>query len=219
MTAVDYWRQLDLVTPSDLDFDVTVIGLGGLGSPIAFALAKMGCPRIALFDPDRVEPHNLPNQLFRPADVDSAKVDAMARMLNEYTGCAVESVPESVVEQPLHGLVVCAVDSMAARRSIWERSVRYRAGILLYIDARMGGEVGRVLTTVPVDPRSVVRYEATLHGDDEASVEPCTAQATIYGTFGVASLVVNQVKRHARAERVIFDQVLDFATSTLITDA
>lgn len=215
---MDYWRQLDFVSPSDLDFDVSLIGVGGLGSPIALALAKMGCPRIALFDPDRVEPHNLPNQLFRQADIDMPKVDAMLRMLHEYADSAVQTFGERVIERRFEGVVISAVDTMAARRSIWERSIRYRASVALYLDARMGGEVGRVLTVLPVDPRSVARYETTLYADDEASIEPCTARATIYATFGIASLVVNQVKRHARGEPLLTDQLIDFSTSTLIGD-
>lgn len=216
--VIDYWRQVDLVTPADLTFGVNLIGAGGLGSPIALALAKMGCPRLAIFDPDVVEPHNLPNQLFRLADVDRPKVEALAEILREFADVAVDAVRESVDERRFDGVVISAVDTMAARRSIWERSVRFRAGVTLYIDARLGGEVGRVLTTLPTNPLAIERYETSLFSDDDASIEPCTAQATMYTTLGIASLVANQVKRYARGESLIADQVIDFSTSTLLAD-
>jgi sulfur carrier protein ThiS adenylyltransferase len=214
---IDYWRQLDLVSPSDLDFDVNLIGVGGLGSPIALALAKMGCPRITIFDHDNVEPHNLPNQLYRMSDISTPKVEALARMLREYVDAEITPVNELVTVRTFNGVVISAVDNMAARRSIWENCVRYKAGVKLYVDARMGGEVGRILTVSPANPMHVEAYEGTLFTDDEGSTELCTAQATIYSTFGVASLVANQVKRFARGESPTYEHIIDFSTSMLLT--
>ena len=214
---IDYWRQLDIVSPSDLDFDVNLIGVGGLGSPIAMALVKMGCPRITFFDSDTVEPHNLPNQLYRLADISLPKVEALARILREYADAEITPVNERVERRTFGGIVISAVDSMAARRTIWENCVRYKAGVKLYIDARMGGEVGRILTVSPTNPMAVSAYEGTLFSDEEGSQELCTAQATIYSTFGVASLVANQVKRFARGESQTYEHIIDFSTSMLLT--
>jgi molybdopterin/thiamine biosynthesis adenylyltransferase len=214
---IDYWRQLDLVSPSDLDFDVSLIGVGGLGSPIAMALAKMGCPRLTIFDHDNVEPHNLPNQLYRKSDVDQPKVEALAGILREYVEAEITPVNELVTQRTFSGVVISAVDSMAARRTIWQNCIRYKAGVKLYIDARMGGEVGRILTVSPTNPIGVEAYEGSLFTDEEGSQELCTAQATIYSTFGVASLVANQVKRFARGESLTFEHIIDFSTSMLLT--
>jgi molybdopterin/thiamine biosynthesis adenylyltransferase len=214
---IDYWRQLDIVSPSDLDFDINLVGVGGLGSPIAMALVKMGCPRITFFDDDTVEPHNLPNQLYRMADISLPKVEALARILREYVDAEITPVNERVTQRTFSGIVISAVDSMAARRAIWENCVRYKAGVKLYIDARMCGEVGRVLTVSPTNPMAVSAYEATLFSDAEGSQELCTAQATIYSTFGIASLVANQVKRFGRGESQTYEHIIDFSTSMLLT--
>jgi len=72
MTSPDYWRQLDIVSSEELDFPITLIGCGGIGSPVAMALVKMGCGQISLYDPDCVEAHNLPNQMYRLEDVGEA---------------------------------------------------------------------------------------------------------------------------------------------------
>ncbi len=214
---IDYWRQLDIVSPSDLDFDVNLVGVGGLGSPIAMALVKMGCPRITFFDDDTVEPHNLPNQLYRMADIGLPKVEALARILREYVDAEITPINERVTKRTFSGIVISAVDSMSARRAIWENCVRYKAGVKLYVDARMGGEVGRVLTVSPTNPIGVSAYEATLFSDAEGSQELCTAQATIYSTFGIASLVANQVKRFGRGESQTYEHIIDFSTSMLLT--
>jgi molybdopterin/thiamine biosynthesis adenylyltransferase len=215
---IDYWRQLDFVTPADFTFEISLIGAGGLGSPIALALVKMGCPRISVFDADRVEPHNLPNQLYRLDDIGSAKVDALARLLREFAPAEVSTFEEMVAERSFTGIVISAVDSMAARQEIWQRCIRYNAKVPMYLDARMGGEVGRLLTVSPTNPLSIEAYEATLFADEDGMDDPCTAQSTIYATFGIAALVGNQVKRYVRGEPLMRDHILDFSTSMLLAD-
>ena len=213
---MDFWRQEDLVSPESLAFPVTIIGAGGIGSPVALALAKMGCQDLTLFDPDVVEAHNLPNQFYRVADVGRPKVVALAELLGEFATSEIHAIQETVAGQSLRGVVISGVDSMASRERIWQESVRYRAAVPLYIDARMGAQVCRLLTVNPVDPDDVRWYEATLYPDEGASEEPCTARAIIYTTLGLASLVANQVKRHANGEAYERDLLVDFATLSVL---
>jgi hypothetical protein len=214
---MDFWRQTDLVHPDQLGFSVTLIGAGGIGSPVALAVAKMGCRRLTLYDPDLIQPHNLPNQVYRLGDIGRPKVEALAELLGEFASPAVQAIQAAVAGQHLDGVVVSAVDSMASRERIWRDSIRYRGSVPLYIDARMGAEVCRVLTVRPCDPDDVRRYEATLFTDDLAAEAPCTAQAIIYTTFGVAALVANQIKRFARDEPLARDIVFDFVTLTVLS--
>ncbi len=215
---MDFSRQTDLVDPEALEAAVTLIGCGGIGSFAALALAKMGCIHLTVYDDDRVEEHNIPNQLYRPQDVGKLKVECLAQIIKDFTGIGVDARPERFLGQRVQGVVVSGVDSMEARRRIWERSIRYKAGVPAYIDARMGAEVARVYTVRPADPDHVRFYERTLYTDDEAWQAPCTAQAIIYNGLGIASLVAGQVKRVAMGEawnlEIIFDQkTLTFLTS------
>lgn len=54
-----------------------VAGLGGLGSPVAIALARVGVGRLVLADFDVVEPSNLNRQQYFVDQIGSPKVDAM----------------------------------------------------------------------------------------------------------------------------------------------
>jgi len=141
---MDFLRQLDLVRPEALEAPVAVVGCGGIGSFAALALAKMGCAHLTLYDDDRVEGHNIPNQLYRPGDVGRPKAEALAEIVRAFTGTTPRAALERVEGQRLEGLVVAGVDSMRARRSLWQRSVRYRAAVPLFLDGRIGAEVIRL---------------------------------------------------------------------------
>ena len=207
---MDLSRQTDLVDAEALEAPITLIGCGGIGSFTALALAKMGCVHLTIFDDDLVEEHNIPNQLYRLNDIGHLKVERLADIIKSFTGIGIQARPERVQNQRLQGIVVCSVDSMEARRRIWDRSIRFKAGVAAYIDARMGAEVSRIHTVCPQDPDHVRFYEKTLYSDDEALQIPCTAQAIVYTGLGIASLVAGQVKRVAMGEtckrEIIFDQ-------------
>ena len=60
---------------------VGIAGLGGLGSAVTIALARMGIGRLILADFDLVEPSNLNRQHYAIAHIGMAKTDAMKQIL------------------------------------------------------------------------------------------------------------------------------------------
>jgi len=215
--TTDYWRQDELVRQDQLDFPITLAGAGGIGSPTALALVKLGCRRLTIFDRDAVEPHNVPNQLYGPADLGRPKVEALADVLERLTGDRPEAVATVLPEAARPGVLVAAVDSMAARVAIWRGAARYQPAVRLVLDARMGGEVGRVLAVSPTDPDDVAFYESTLHDDADADPEPCFDQSVGYATLVLAGLVAATVKRFAVGQAIPAETVVDLATLTLLS--
>jgi hypothetical protein len=216
--AADFWRQDDLVSQSQLATPVTLVGAGGIGSHVALVLAKMGCRTIDAWDDDRVETHNLPNQLYSATDLGKTKVHALRDIVGTLTDTWIE-VHDALYPggPPSRGIVISAVDSMASRSRVWA-AIRYNPKVDLYVDARMGAEVCRIQTVYPTEPASVEAYEATLYPDGAAVDDPCTARAIAYNTFAAASLVGLQVKRHAVGEAIPRQVVLDLKTLTLLAD-
>lgn len=222
MTAgqpMEFLRQLDLVAPETLDTPIHLIGCGGIGSFTALVLSKMGVQQLHLYDPDAIEEHNLPNQLFRLRDVGRFKIEALQEILTEFAQPPVEVQPVEVEARRMTGVVISGVDSMRARKAIWLRSIRYRAGVLRYLDARMGAEVARIYAVNPTDPGDIRFYEKTLYDDEEAEVHPCTAAAIIYSGFAIASLIANLVKRLATGEDLPREILFDLKTLTLFTSS
>lgn len=215
-----FWRQWDLISPDDLTTPITVIGAGGIGSPLVLALTKMGAAALTVFDDDLIEDHNLPNQFYREGDLGRFKVEALQEIVQNFTGTKIAIREERFeggqeARKDLRGLVIAAVDTMEARGSIWT-SVRFNPNVNLFIDARMGAEVCRIYTIRPCDPIDVSFYEDMLYTDDGTVPEPCTARAIIYNVFMIAALVANQVKKFAKDEELYSEIIFDLKTLTLM---
>lgn len=213
-----YWRQLGIVSPRDLDFPITIIGAGGIGSPTAFLLAKMGCSNITVMDPDTVESHNLPNQLYRIQDIGKPKVEALADIIASYTGTAIKTRQERYESQELSGVVIVGVDTMKTRSDIWSH-VRINIQVPFFIEARMGGKIAHIYALCPWMAISIERYEQTLYDDSKAVEEPCTQQAIIYNVFMIAGIIGRLVKAYAKDEPLPIKgivQIVDFHNMSLL---
>ncbi len=211
---IDFWRQQGIVTPDVLP-PVTVIGAGGIGSFTILALAKMGCSTITAIDDDKVEPHNLPNQLYGEPHLGSHKVDAAAAICKQLAGVEVVPVRSRFEKMEGGGVVVSGVDSMEARKDIWSK-IKLNVQVPLYIEARMGAEVSRIYSVKPHDPDDIRYYEGMLYDDKDAVEAPCTERAIIYNGFSIGALIANNVKKFAKQEIVPIEVIFDLKTLTFM---
>ncbi len=194
-------RQQDVLPPEKLvKLSVVVIGCGAVGSFTVLTLAKMGVTAITVFDGDTVEEHNLPNQWYKPDHVGMNKTDALWDIVYDFTGVELRANAHHYTREPLAGLVICCVDSMDTRLRIWREVRKFKPD--LYIDARMGAEVGKVHVVQPHDPTSCRRYEADLYPSSEAFHAPCTAKATVYCAAGLAAYIAAIVAGYVNGRQV-----------------
>lgn len=212
--AIDRSRQHDLFRPAQAS-PVTVIGGGGIGSPLVLALAKMGVEDLTVFDFDAVGDENLASQWYRTEDVGKPKVAALSESARAYAGVDLKVRAERYEDQPLEGVVIAAVDSMAVRARIWEQ-VKLNPSVDLYVDARMGGLVGIVLGTRPCDPDDIRRYESRLYPDDQVAPEPCTSRAIVFNTMGIAAVVSGSLRKWWTDGTVVPIRTLDWDALTVL---
>lgn len=216
---MDYLRQQGILDPaSEILWPVTVIGAGGIGTHAARTLAKMGFGQIRLYDPDIVEEHNRPNQSYRKPDIGKLKVLATKEIILEFAeDCQVETFPVKFESQELDGIVISAVDSMEARKTIWQK-VKWNPSVTLFIDGRIGREMLEVRTIRPCQIEDIEAYEKTLFSDSEATPLPCTERGIIYVGEIIGGLIASQAKKWLKGEKFFNEIVFDLKTMVLLRD-
>lgn len=211
-----FHRQLDLLDPAEAaKLQVTIIGAGAIGSFATLALAKMGVTKITVYDDDKVEEHNLPNQYYRRADIGKMKVLALQDIVEQFTDIKILAIPKKFTDQKVSGFVISGVDSMDARINIWQNlKGQYPER---YLDARMGGEVGELRMVNPKDFTEVDKYEEKhLFPSTEASPGPCTARSTMFCANGLASFIGARVSNFIN-RREDHDIIVDFRNLKVLT--
>ncbi len=214
-------RQKDLV-PDEALARVTalVIGVGAVGRQVALQLAAVGVPRMTLVDHDTVGIENVAPQGFWEEQVGVPKTHAVAdhaqrQSQTTVVSCYDKRFDAEVLEEVLRrtGLrvagqptiaVFCCVDSIDARKVIWNR---VRDHCHFFADGRMSGETIRVLASG--DPAEDEKYGKTLFPGSEAQTGACTAKTTIYSANVCAGLMLAQFAHHLRGLPVVSDQSLN----------
>lgn len=205
-------RHFDLIDFEKLSTPVTVIGAGGIGSWVTFALAKMGFSNITVYDPDFVDIVNVGNQLYGFSDVHESKVYALKKICKN-VGAEIKGMPYFFTEADSlnrKGIVIMAVDSMKARTMI-HKSL---PNDCFLIDGRMGAEKILIYTTDSAKKRFF--YEKSLYTDENAEQVPCTAKATSYCALTIAGLIVGQVKSYVQGHKTIKNMSIDAASGASI---
>ena len=135
---------------------ILIVGLGGLGVPALWALARGGAQRnrLTLIDPDPVELSNLARQvIYRSRDTGTPKVEAAARWLVErFPDVEVERHPIALEASnaarlvAAHDFVIDATDSPATKFLINDTCIAARTR---FVYGGVVGMTGQAMTVIP----------------------------------------------------------------------
>ena len=125
---------------------VGIAGLGGLGSNIAFFLARLGIGKLVLADFDRVDVTNLNRQQYRVADLGRYKAEALKEQLlgiNPYCVYEIHSVKlteENIPEIFSECDIICeAFDKADQKAMITETVLSDMKSVILVSGSGMAG--------------------------------------------------------------------------------
>lgn len=171
---------------------VLVVGLGGLGSPVAMYLAASGIGHIVLSDYDAVELSNLQRQIVhRSADVGRAKVES-ARDTLLALNPEIEVTPKPWAldddldeEVAAATVVVDATDNFESRFAL--NAACWRHGTPLVSGAAIRME-GQIAVFDPRDPASPC-YRCLYSDDGQAEGEPCALVGVLAPLLGIIGSV------------------------------
>lgn len=215
MEKAFYSRQKGLVDPAKLTQKIAIIGAGSVGSWTALCLGKLGCQNITVMDFDVVELHNVAPQIYKAADEDEPKTDALKQRLSFLL-----EEPISVKnlkwtpEEDLTGydIVIAAVDNITNRAEIFEH---LKDKDIWFLDPRMAGNGIQIFTAYMKNPTHLIAYKETLFPESETVEVPCSEKSVVYNVFTVAGMLGNLVGKIANKEELPREIVIDLKNLTL----
>lgn len=168
---------------------MVVVGAGGIGCPAAWGLAEAGVGLLTLFDPDVVEPSNLPRQvLYARGDIGKSKALVAAERLDAmYPGTTVgyaERLDDTNALEALAGAHVLVDATDGARAKDWLNAVAVRRDLPLIHAAGLRSE-GRILD-VPAGGRPCL---ACLFGRLEEEQGGCADLGVWGGVVGAVGFL------------------------------
>lgn len=197
--------------PKEIQEEVSVVGVGNIGSQTSLALARLGIEVFRFYDFDHVEPHNLSSQSFFLSDHNRSKVEAIMEQVKNVNP---EAVPMGFQRRFSGsefegGILVIAVDSMEERRKICSELKEHKLVPRLIIDGRMGGPQLEIYTCTSLD-----EWETTFV--DNPSQDPCGARYICYISMVIGAWIANQVKRFLKQESYKKQIIFNIDTLQLI---
>ena len=175
-----------------LQSKVLIIGLGGLGSPVAMYLAGAGVGRLSLCDHDRVDLSNLQRQIVHSTlDLGHSKVQSAAatvRALNP-------EVQLDLIDHELHGAelqqhirnadaVVDASDNFPTRFELNDACVKLKKPLISGAAIRMEGQVSVFHNENPLSPCYRCLYQ-----DIDGFTETCSETGVLAPVVGMIGTV------------------------------
>lgn len=181
--------QVDLAGQEKLKAaSALIIGLGGLGSPVAMYLAAAGVGRLVLCDHDIVELSNLQRQIAHDSsDLGKSKTESAAATLQALN----PEVRLTLIEHKLEGqeldlhinevdIVIDASDNFATRFLLNDACVRNKKPLVSGAAIRMEGQISVFHTENPDSP-----CYRCLYKDEDDFTETCSETGVLAPVVGI----------------------------------
>lgn len=201
--------------------DVDIIGLGGIGSHLAFNISRLGVNSIYLFDGDIIEQVNMAGQLYSKNDIGLMKSNSIDAFIANYSNFKDTNIYGhfDFNNYPMHEIVLCGFDSMTARKEAFNCWKNYNynpntntlnSNNCIFIDGRLAAESFQIFCIT--SPDQFITYEDEyLFSDDEGDEVVCSYKQTTYSASMIAAVMTNilinntyNVLKHAKFRAVPF---------------
>lgn len=218
---MDTSRHSSYFNPIKSGVPVTIIGAGATGSRVLEACVNLGLQDITIYDYDKVEEHNLANQLFNQRDIGESKVRGLEYWASQkLIGSHSEQLPSTMVfedikiegnmRDKMRGIVFLLTDSMESRKEIGDNSLKLNNKIIAVIETRMAISHGNIFCFDPKNLSEYNKWKSTLIDDKDAEISACGTSLTIGTTASmIANLAVNHMMSYIMNPNVLPDPVTD----------
>lgn len=180
---------------------IIIAGIGGIGSNVAFQIARMVPSNITMYDDDIVERTNMAGQLYSTMDIGKSKVSAIADMIKVYTSTQqINAIKEKFTYDTEPGdIMISGFDNMSARNIFFKSWLKHlktktpeERSKCLYLDGRLSMDTLQIFCITGTDMYNIDRYnDEFLFPDYQADATVCSMKQTTYLACMIGSLMVN----------------------------
>lgn len=180
---------------------ITLAGLGGIGSYVAYLLGRLKINRLVVYDDDFVDNTNLSGQLYEVNQVGEYKSTCTASILRRFAEFhrVISNSSKFTISSPTTDIMIGGFDNMRARKvfySKWKNHVMHKSpsdrANCLFIDGRLAAEEFQVFCIRGTDTYLMKKYEENwLFNDSEAEETVCSYKQTSFCANMIASIMVN----------------------------
>jgi molybdopterin/thiamine biosynthesis adenylyltransferase len=187
------------------EFEVSVVGVGGIGAVAALCLAKMGVKYMALYDFDEVGVENMATQLLKVSGVGNLKVEDVSSTLHLFSdevNTALFPIKVDTFTELSGNLVICCVDTIEARKQVF--SAALDNNIPYFLDTRMSAMEYQHFLVDARNEQQSDSYAEALYALDDQNVPnaPCTQKATFFTALMAGGHIGNVVKQIVTGEAI-----------------
>jgi len=207
-----FLRNKDLIQQDNLD-EITLIGLGGIGSFLVQGLATMGWKMVIGYDSDIVENHNLSSTCYPVQDVGKKKADASVELFNRYSeewqtflGITSNYDGRHIITPKA---IVCT-DNMESRLKVYKKWSQLEDRQFL-LDMRMGATSVELVTVTQTHDEYMDSWIPTI----SVPPAPCSQKHTVFATQNIVSLGLAQLY-NLTSELAYYDSIWSSLTPNMI---
>lgn len=182
--------------------DITLVGLGGIGSWTSLLLARLKPGHLNMYDPDSVEAVNMAGQLYALTDCGCAKASSimsLIRRYSDYYGTSIYCQRYSGGARGATKIMICGLDNMDSRKEVfysWHNMLNNLPEELrkecLFIDGRLAAEEFQIFCMTGEDIYLMAKYvKDWLFDDKDAEEVLCSYKQTSFCANMIASVIVN----------------------------
>lgn len=181
--------------------DVIVLGAGGIGSWVIFALGRIGC-NLHVYDMDTIESHNLGGQLYSINEIGQNKAEAISNITYNFSGkeSTIRTFGYFNQDSMIGPIVISCFDNMTSRKLAFEKwkealeEDKENEANYLFIDGRLLAEDYQVYG---VTNQRLNEYAETLFEDGEIEEVMCSLKSTTHCSMSIAGDIVGLLTNFA----------------------
>ena len=190
-----FLRNKDLIQQNKLD-EITIVGLGGIGSFVCQLAATMGFRSFNLFDPDIMEEHNFGTtgypEAYYDENSDNKKIVMAEKLIADYGFSTYHDVNKMdelfTIESDASPITIVCTDDMESRREVYSSWLQVPDRKVL-VDLRMEALEMLCITTTKENDE----YMKYWYPSSQVEDAPCTMKHTIFCASIIAGLGLNQL--------------------------